>query len=264
LGSWGFHSPKDSYSKAREVAERALKMDANLTEAHSSLGWSSVLYDWDWADAEKKFRRAIELNPGDSESHWGYGTYFAAMGQFDECINEFNQALKLDPLHLPINGELGHILINSRRYNEAMRQLQRTLEMDPNFGHAHFYIGRLIALEGRYEEAIASFKKAIEFTGGLVLAIGWLGYTHALMGDRDKAFELLNELKQKSKKGYVCSLSIAIVYIGLGEIGDAFEWFEKAINEHDTLMIYINGYPELDNLHSDPRFKALLRKMNLE
>lgn len=264
LGSWGFHSPKGSFSKAREAAEKALEMDATLAEAHSSLGWASVLFDWDWATAEKKFKQAIELNPGDSEAHWGYGTYFAAIGRFDESFNEFNQALKLDPLHLPINGELGDILINSRRYDEAMSQLRKTLEMDPNFGHAHFYIGRILALKGRCKGAIASFKEAIRLTGGLVLAIGWLGATYAQTDERNKALKILQELIRKSEGGQVCSISIAVVYFGLGEIDKAFEWFEKAINERDTLMIYIKGYPEFDILHSDPRFKALLKKMNLE
>jgi serine/threonine protein kinase/tetratricopeptide (TPR) repeat protein len=264
LGSWGFHSPKESFAKARTAAERALKMDDTLVEAHSTLGWVSVLFDWDWPAAEKKFRRAIELNPGDSDSHWGYGTYFAALGQFDVSINEFNQALKLDPLSLPTNGELGDILINSRRYDEGMRQLQKTLEIDPNFGHAHFYIGRILALKGKYREAVASFKDALKLTGGLVLARGWLGATYALKGEREKAVEILHNLEQKSEEGQVCSLSIAVVYVGLGEIDKAFEWFEKAINERDTLMIYIKGYPELDVLHPDPRFKALLKKMNLE
>jgi serine/threonine-protein kinase len=264
LVCWGFHAPKESLSKGRIAAEKALKMDDTLVEAHSSLGWISVLFDWDWPAAEKQFRRAIELNPGDPDSHWGYGTYFAAMGRFDECFNEFNQALRFDPLHLPLNGELGHNLVNSRRYDEAMRQLEKTLEIDPNFGHAHFYIGRILALEGKYKEAIASFKEAIKLTGGLVLAIGWLGATHALNGERDKALGLLHELEEKSKKGYICSLSIAIIYVGLSEIEKAFEWLERALKEHDTLMIYIKAYPELDSLHSDPRFKALLKKMNLE
>ena len=135
------------------------------------------------------------------------------------------------------------------------------MEIDPNYGQFYYPIGMTYVNIGNYEEAIAAFKRYIELSGGSLYGEGWLGYTYALSGEKDKAQCILHKLIERKKEYYVSSTSIAMIYVGLNENDKAFEWLERAYDEHDTYLLYINSQPESDPIRSDPRFKALLKKM---
>ncbi len=191
-----------------------------------------------------------------------FGVYFLIMGKFNRAFTEFMLAQKSDPLSLLALFCMITVYHYWRKYNEAIVQFKKAIEINPNQGTFYFSIGQTYANIGNYNEAIAAFKKSIELTGSLAFE-AWLGYTYVLSGEKEKAKHILNELLEKKKEHYVSSTCIAIIYISLKENDKIFEWLEKAYEEHDTFLLYINSLPESDSVHSDPRFKALLKKIGL-
>jgi len=256
LAGFGFVPAKEGYPKALEEALKALEIDDKLAEAHASLAFIKSNYDWDWSGAEQEFKRAIELNPGSATAHHFYGLALAYMGgRFEEAIDESKRAVELDPLSLIINADLGHVFYEARKYELAIEQERKTLEMDPNFNPAHHWLGLAYLQKSMDKEGIAEFEKEFPF----------LGYAYAVAGRRAEAQQVLDKLNELSKQKYVPAVSMARIYVGLGEKDKAFEWLEKA---------YLDGSigggtgiavdPIFDPLRSDPRFKDILRRMNLQ
>ena len=165
LSDFNSFPPKEGFQKARTAAMKSLELDGELAEAHTALGTVEHLYDWDWPNAERELKRAIEINPGYSDAHETYAYYLSAMGRFDEALAEIRHAQELDPLSLSkITGE-GEILRYARRYDQAIEQDQKALEMDPNSGFAHWTLGNAYVNKGMYEEAIAEYQKSIPLSG---------------------------------------------------------------------------------------------------
>jgi serine/threonine-protein kinase len=256
LAGFGFVPAKEGYPKALEEALKALEIDDKLAEAHASLAFIKSNYDWDWSGAEQEFKRAIELNPGSATAHHFYGLALAYMGgRFEEAIDESKRAVELDPLSLIINADLGHVFYEARKYELAIEQERKTLEMDPNFNPAHHWLGLAYLQKSMDKEGIAEFEKEFPF----------LGYAYAVAGRRAEAQQVLDKLNELSKQKYVPAVSMARIYVGLGEKDKAFEWLEKA---------YLDGSigggtgiavdPIFDPLRSDPRFMDILRRMNLQ
>jgi tetratricopeptide (TPR) repeat protein len=268
LGFWGWLAPKEAFPKARAFAERALKIDDTLAEAHNSLGFTCLFYDWEWAAAERELKFALELNPNYAQAHAWYAAYFACLGRIDECIGEYKRALVLDPLSLQIRTLFGEFLRISGRLEEAGEELNRVLDMDPSFGLAHYYLAFTYIQREKYKEAIVSFQKAIKLTGGLPWAIGWRGATYATRGETQKAHKILQDLLELSKQKYIHPSSIAVVYEGFGDLDKFFKWLEIAFKERDPYMPLLKIWhaftEEEKKIRSDPRFKKLLKKIGLE
>ena len=254
-------SPHEVYPKAKAAAMKALELDDSLAEAHTTLGFFRLLYDWDWAAAEQEFKRATELNPNYASAHDGYGFYFKVMGQLSEAIRECKRAQELDPLSLFINISLGWVYYFSRRYTEAIEYGKKILEMDPNFFGAYWLTGVAYQQEGMYSDAIASFQKAISLSGGGLNFVAYLGQVYAIMGQKAEAYKTLDELKKLSQQRYVSPFYIAVIYIGLGEKDQAFEWLNRACEERSSLLAFVKVEPMFDSLRSDPRFAQLQRRI---
>ncbi len=252
--------PKESWPKAKAAAMKALEIDETLAEAHTSLAYVTMSYDWDWARAEREFKRAIDLSPGYATAHHWYSVYLRAMGRFDESIAESERAQALDPLSLIINMDAGLPYYYARQYDRAIEHYRKTLEMDANFGHAHFCLGWAYEQKGLHEEAIAELQKASELSGRSIGIMAALGRALAVAGRRREAQEILGELEEISKQQYVFPYDMAIVYAGLGEPDQAFEWLGKAFAERDVGVIWIKVDPMLDSLRADVRFVDLLRR----
>jgi len=261
----GFNAlpPKDGYPKATAASLKALEIDDNLAEAHTVLGTVKFFYDWDWSGAEREFRRAIEINPSYSDAHQMYSYYLSAMGRFDEALAEMRRAQELDPLSLEKLAGIGEMLNFQRQYDQAIEQYQKTLEMDPNSGFAHWAIGNVYVNKGMYSEAIAEYQKAIPLSGDSPDEPAMLGYAYALSGKRREAQQVIDDLKERSKRTYVSPSTIAFIYGGLGEMKQAFVWLDKAYDERDSLLILLKIEPTFDPLRSDPRFTELLRRVGL-
>ena len=257
--------PREKLPKARAAAKRALELDETLAEAHTTLARVLTIYDWDWAGAEKEFKRAIELNPRYSVAHEWYGGYFAALGRHDESIAERKQALELDPLSVIINFELAQAFYHARDFDRAIEQGQKTLELDPNFPPPNTYLSAAYEQKGMYQEAAEGFQKGQTLRGGTdwSLALAGLGHLYARLGRKDEARAILDELQRLSRQEYVPADSMALVYAGLGEKDQAFAWLDKAYEERSFRLLHIKVEPMWDSLRSDPRFAQLLRRMGL-
>jgi len=260
LAGLGFVSPKQTYPKAKEAAQKALKIDDTVAEAHATLGVIKLRYDWDWSGAEREFQRAIALNPTDVNAHRQYGFNLAVMGRSEAAIAQTKRALELDPLSLPANMNLGAAFYFARQYDQAMEQLQKTVDLDANFILAHLYLGLTYVQKSLYKEGIAEFDVFISPDNAISLF--GMGYAYALAGRKAEARKALDRLNELSKQRYVHAWFLAAVCAGLGEKEKAFEWLEKGFDDHSTFMIKV--LPVFDPLRSDPRFADLLRRMNLQ
>jgi serine/threonine-protein kinase len=246
---------KEVESPARAAALKAVGLDEQLAEAHISLGNIKYFYDWDWTGAEQEFKRALELDPGSRDAHVRYGVFLMHWrGRHDEAIREGQIAVQLDPLSSLVQSSLGRFLYRARRYGEALPHLERAVELEPRSVHANFRLGDGYAQLGRYDEAIAAFEKIREVMpkGGDFQA--GIARVYALMGRKREARQMISGLKANA-------YFIAGVYATLGDKDEAFRILEKAVEERQALVI-LKVEPPLESLHSDPRWQALLRRMN--
>lgn len=264
LGLWQFRAPHEVFPAAKTAAEKALQLDDALAEAHASLAFMKMLYEWDWRGAETGFKKAIELNPNYAPTHLWYAHYLCAMTRFGEAITQVEQAQDFDPLSLSINANVGLVFYWAREYKLAIDQLEKTIELDRNFGLSYFYLGFPLLEEGRHEEAVAAFRKAVETTGGMPLALIDLGYAYGRAGNRAAAEKVLREVQAKFKKQYIPVSALAWIYLGLGESDKVFESLDHAYEEHSPLLTWLKIYPEFDGLRSDRRLKEHLRRIGLD
>jgi serine/threonine protein kinase/tetratricopeptide (TPR) repeat protein len=264
LGWYDYLPPEKAFPKAKTAAKRALEMDDALAQANASLGWISVNYDWDWSTGESKYKQAIELNPSYATVHQWYAEYLSYMGRHDESIAEAKRALELDPLSIIINTDLGQVLYYARQYDRAIEQLQKTLELDPDFVIAHFFLASLYVQQKMYDKAIAEVQKAMDLSRkDDSLIVAQLGTIYSYSGWKDEARKVLHKLRQLSKQKYVSPFYSALIYMGLGQKDQTFEWLERAYEKRDHWLETLKVHPMLDSLRSDPRFIALLKKMGL-
>jgi len=262
FSSYDIASGADSMPQAKAAALRALAIDDSLAEAHTALGFYLSNYDWDRAGSEKEYRRAIELKPNYATAHHWFGADLANIKRFDDSLTELRRAEELDPLSPIIGTNLGDTLLLARQFDEAIAQYKRTLVSTPNFVYAHLALGRAYGSKGMYPEAIAETRRAIELNFG-ASAKGYLGLWLAKSGKRDEAVKLLDELRQEATKNYIQGDTIALIYIGLGDKAEALNWLEKHMLTHAETASSYAGSPQLDELRSEPRFQAMLKKMNL-
>ncbi|MBD0324791.1 MAG: hypothetical protein ICV68_00070 [Pyrinomonadaceae bacterium] len=255
--------PDDTWGRGRKMGARAVALDDSLAEAHAALGFSRLCYDRDWAGGEREKKRAIELNPHYATAHQWYCFQLAAEGRFAEAIHEAHEALAIDPLSPFINQALGWIYYMARDYDLSIEQHRKVIELDAELALGRFSFGRPLIQKGLHEEAIAEIKQSVQLSGGNPLMMSGLAYAYAVAGREKEARYTLNHLHDLSKKRYVSSYHIALIYCGLGELEKAFEWLEKTFLERDAWLIWMRVEPQLDPLRSDPRFANLLRRIGL-
>jgi TolB-like protein/Tfp pilus assembly protein PilF len=262
FSSYDVAPANDSMPQAKAAALRALAIDDSLAEAHNALGFYLSNYEWDRDGSEKEYRRAIELKPNYATAHHWLGADLSNVKRFDDGLVELRRAEELDPLSPIIGTNLGDALVFARKYDEAIAQYKRTLVSNPNFAYAHRALGWAYGSDGRYPEAIAETRTSIELNN-VSSAKGYLGLWLAKSGKRDEAVKLLGELKHESTRGYVQSYDFALIYIGLGDKEEALNWLEKQMSGRSETANTYAVAPELDDLRSEPRFKEMLKRMNL-
>jgi len=263
----GYLAPKEGYPKAIGAAKKALELDEELAEAHASLGYLKMLFDWDLASAGDEFKRALKLNPGSIDIYLPYSMYLVLMGRFDDAIAGLKRAVELDPAS-PANyvylGEWGYQMAG--RYDESIVQIKKGLDMDPNILFGQLCLATIYALKGMSREAIAQADKVLSAWPAAedVMILSFLGWAYAVSGGQEKARNLLNRMLDLRTRRYVDAYLIGDVYAGLGEKDKAFEWLNKAYEEHSGQVIFIKADTWIKNLRSDPRYEAILKKIGLE
>ena len=256
-------SPGTRYmEKARAAAKRALELDGNLPEAHTAKALVLQNYDWNWQEAEKEFRRAIELNPNYATAHHWYAEHLGFRGRFDEAFAESEKARRLDPLSLIIASDYGALLYYARRYEEAEAEFRKVLEMDANFPRGQMIMDVHVA-QGRLQEAEKELEARRKISGEGVWYWRELSWLNLTIGDREKTRRALARLEELRRNEAVDPMVMVIPEWEAGEKEKAFEWLEKAYKEHSNLMTTLKVDPEYDTMRGEARFGEMVKRVGL-
>jgi eukaryotic-like serine/threonine-protein kinase len=253
--------PRDAMPKAKENALHALELDPDLAQAHYELAAIHFYGDWDWAGAEKEFRRAIEFSPSDAESHRFYSFFLAALDRKEEAATEIRMAQELDPLSVSTQVTAGFVPYFAREYEKAIAQCQKALELDPNSAGAYDCLGSSYLAEGMYEQALAAFHKAVSLSNNDPARLVGLGRAYALADQKSDALGVLDQLRQTSRHDYLPPYFFASIYAALGEKDKAFAALDHAFTEHDIYLAWLKVDGAMDPLRDDPRFSELLHRV---
>ena len=265
LGSMPNHeiSRGEAMPKAKAAALRALQLNDSLADAHTSLAFVEMQYEWDWPGSDKEFKRALELNPNYATAHQWYAVWLMSQGKKDAALEEERRAQEADPLSTIIKTDTAQLLVYAGRYDEAVQQAQRALEIDPGFQLAHIYLAEAYNAKQDYQAAISELQRALAISKGDVWATSVLARTCALAGQKRKSDDILRDLLRGVKHREDLSLELAIVYAAQGENDQAFARLEKAYQRREGGLILLNVTPDFQSLRLDPRFDALAHRMGL-
>jgi len=269
-------SAAEMMPKARDAASQALRLDENLAEAHTSLACVEMILNWNWAGAEREFKRAIELNPSYSPAHVWYAHYLVAMGRTDESVAEVKRSLMLDPFSVFTMDFSEWAFYLGRHYDLATEQSRKTYELAPEYPWSHFDLGQIYEWTGRHREAIEEYTKAQEIFGLSQNRLAELRTAYQQLGEKGywrKTLEFCREASKEPRKfgsisgygwcDYATDLRVALLQVRLGEFDAAFQSLETAYTKHETELIYLKVAPQWDSVRSDPRFQSLLRRVGL-
>jgi len=257
----GLRPPAEALERARMHAVRAVQLDDQVADAHSSLGWISFR-SWDWVTAEREFRRALQLNPNLAVARSNYAQFLAARGRTDEALREGRRSLDLDPLALPFHTAYASVLIGAGRYDDAIAVCLEVLRMNAGFFWAHNHLWRAYGQKGMLEQALAEARTSFSAQGDaeVVKALErgqpQAGYAGAMRAAAET-------LTVRARTQYVMAFGVALLYANAGEQTLAIDWLERAYAEHGAMLEFIGMSPEFESLRPDPRFQDLLRRLNL-
>ncbi len=261
----GYLTPDESVPKWKAAIARALAIDNTLAEPHVSLALLKHFYEWDFPGAEREYKRAIELNPNYAETHERYGLFLAVLDRADEAMAEGRRALELDPLSLVTNLNVGFLYWTTGQFDRMREQGRKLIELEPDFYGGHWQIGAEFWTRGSLEEATAEMEKAVTLEGGSTQLLSMMGSLYGVTGKRSEAQQVLNHLLELDRRGYSVRFYVANVYAGLGETDRAFEWFEKAYQHREGILLFLEPFARslYPALKSDPRLADLLRRIGL-
>ncbi len=262
LGDLNVLPAREVTPKVKAAASKALELDDTLGEAHTSLAFAKFR-EWDWAGAEREFKRAIELNASYPTAHAWYGEYLMVLGRFDAALAEMNRANELNPLSPAINLALGTRFYYARQYPQAIEQCQKTLAMDGGFLAAHVFLGRAYLQKAAYAEGVADFRKALQLSDGDTNELAALGLALASSHQEAEARKIVDQLKERSQQTYVQPMWVAVIYLALGNKDQAFDWIQKAYDDRSAWLVYLKVDPLFDGVRQDARFTDLLRRIGL-
>jgi TolB-like protein/DNA-binding winged helix-turn-helix (wHTH) protein/Flp pilus assembly protein TadD len=263
LGNGGFRPISEAYLLARAATLKALAIDEWLGEAHTSLAVITTEYDWKWEDADRHFKRAIQLNPNDESALRTYSFYLACVRRHEESIDFVERARRLNPVSPVAQFQVAMNLYLARRYDEAMAAAAATLDLAPGFGAAHVLVGRLYVAQGLLDRAVAELERAHVLMGPRPDVMTPYAYVLARSGRELEAREMLDRVRHVSHPRDLAPIRTAFLHIGLGDTDRAFEWLGKAVDARDWQLALLNVEPAFDTLRSDPRFAALVERVGL-
>ncbi|MGH6842581.1 MAG: tetratricopeptide repeat protein, partial [Methylocella sp.] len=266
LLSWyGDLPPAEAIPKAIALAERAVQLDPQLAEAHTSLGFCQ-LCNWNAAGAEREFSRAIALNPRTTPARYWLGYFYSCVGRHEEAIEHCRQAVELEPFSAIDRMFLGWMYYHAGKFDEAEQQLRRGNELDGDvrFVAGIWFLGKVYVASGKRDLAFRELGKAVENSRGSAWTRCMLGHAWGVFGEPAKAQEILADLQDPDKNGYVRAFGVAMIYLGLGDRDQALTWLEKGCDDRDLWALNLKVDPIYADLRTDPRFIVLLRRAGLE
>jgi tetratricopeptide (TPR) repeat protein len=257
--------PAEYARKARDNALKALKIDDSFAEAHASMGFIKMWYEWDWDGADSHFRRASQLNPGYAYTfHW-QSQSFMFRGLFDEAVKEIQKAFELNPVSAVINKDLAAAFCFAGQLDRAIEFSEKALEIDPTMQFAHYHIGLVYFARSKYEKALEEFQKENQFqpdTPGVSNSA--IVLTYMRMGKKELAKKFLKQVIEQSKQGYTPPYTLASLYFAIGDKDKGFKFLNEAYDEQDCWLIVLKLGPVYETVRSDPRYIEILKKMNME
>ena len=251
----------EAIPEAKAAAIKAIELDPSLAEAHVALGHIRLWLDWDRPAAEAEFRRGIEIDPSSALAHNEYAMYLAAVGRVGDAMTEISRAQEADPGSVIVATNRGWCLLYSRKGGESVAQFRRAQQLDPNYVGAHWGLGAALTQERDYDAAIAQLTKAVTLSEGSPLVIGHLGLAYGLSGAKARAAASMQELKRMAERQYVPSTALALVSVGLGDHAGALDLLDRAYDEHDFSLVFLEVAPWFEQIRGEPRFQQLLRRM---
>ncbi|KXK05313.1 MAG: serine/threonine protein kinase [Acidobacteria bacterium OLB17] len=263
MPSYGFLAPGEAFPQARSMAQKAVEIDPTLAQAYASLACPSAYYERDWQKADSEFGRAVELDPNDPQIHYVFGYYLEQTGRIDEGMGEFKKTLELDPLFVPAAANLAGAYLNARQYDLALEQAKRTYKLEPSHPTSRFWLGVSYLANGMNAEAAELGEGVLKTDPTNQDALYITGYAYAKLGRRSEAEDILKRFSDIAQKGYVLRSSIAGIYGALGNKDKAFAELERAFADHDSELPRIKVDPLMDPFRGDPRFAALVKRLNL-
>lgn len=263
MGSRDLIAPGEAFTRALASAARALELDPLLAEAQTSMAAINEVHLWQWEEAGRRFSRAIELNPSYANAYHWYALHFAKQRMFEKAEEEMARALEIDPLSAIILTNSALIAYLARDYEFAVQRAERALEIEADYEQASLVLAPAKAMLGDYEAAIEVLRRVVAAPEHQSLAVGALGNLLARSGRHKEALEIVDQLHQLRRGQYVSSVDFAVVFVGLGQVDTALEWFEKALQEKSGWLVFVGTDPRLDPLREEPRFKALLKAIGL-
>ena len=261
---WGNVPPRNAYPKTKEYALKALEKDNAVSEAHAALGLVYTFYEWNWQEAERALKRALELNPNSSIAHLSYSWYLTQTRHYEEAVAEAKTAQALDPLSALINAHVGFALFWARKFDEAIEELEAALSITPHFHLSHYYLSLCLKAKSRMEAAIQENEKAVQVSGGAPFPAMILASTYFEVENKGQGERLFKALKERSKYEYLPPMGFFYIHLFRGEPDQAFEWFKKAFEQRDSFFMWCLDIPlKSYYIPDEPRYSALLKKMNL-
>lgn len=258
-----FLAPRESMPMAAQAAKMALELDDTLPEAHLEMGIVHYWYDYDWDAAGKELRQAVELGPNYAHAHEYYGWYLISLGRTAEGIAESKLAMELDPLSSQVLSDVGANFYFARRYDLAMDTLLKLLDVDPDYWYGRMLLGLTYEARGDLSHALSECQRAVQVQTTIPWPSAELGHAFAIAGKKREAEEILKTLNQRPRESYVPPYNLAEIYIGLGNKEKALASLEQAYADRSMFLTFLTVDPEFDGLHSDPRFRALARRVGL-
>ena len=262
LGMFSMLRPREAYERASAAATRALSIDPDLAEAHTSLAHGRFLYEWDWAGAEREFLLGL-LNANDVQGHYWYALYLAAMKRFDEAMAHMEAARALDPLSLVVRTYSAWVHYLSRQYDAAIEGFGEVLELEPGFSIASIFLGLALIQKGMPRQAIEALSRGSQASGSHPGAVAALAAVHAFDGNTAKARKTFEQVREMAVKRYVSPYYIALALLGQGDREGALAGLEAACEERSGWLVYLNVEPAMALLRGDPRFEKLVRRVGL-
>jgi len=256
--------PNQAFPKAETAAKKALELDSTLAEAHVSLGYSKLVYEWNLSEAEKELARALQLRPDYATGHQFYAYYLTAIGNLGASIAERKRALELDPVNPLLTSALGEAFYQNREFDRTIEQNSKSLQLDPSYAIALVNIGRAYEMKGMHPQARDAFEKVLAVAPDDPAVLALIGHEYALSGEKAKATGTISKLQQLSTHKYVPAIYVALVYTGLHDLDHSFAWLDKAFNERSEYLVYLPTEPLADPLRGDPRFSQLLERLGLK
>jgi tetratricopeptide (TPR) repeat protein len=262
LGVYAVMPFRETAAAAKEAAQKAVELDDTLAEGYAALGFAVLMRDFDWAEAEKNLRYAVEINPNYVTGRIWYSSFLAVTGRMEEALAQVRRAREIDPLTPVVSHTLNLTLYYARRFDEAIASTEKFIEREPRYGLAPLFLSSVLWRVGRGDEAVKFATRAVMLLGKTPYSLIWLASAHAASGEREKARKIIAEIQELSRRRYVSPYLLAIVYANLNDTEKVLELLEKAWEIRDGRLSWLGIEPQFDQVRNEPRFKKILRETN--